>query len=109
MNNYLEIKNVFVLLAAFAAGLTLGAFYFIALWHTVRRLPAIQSPARLMLVSFVLRMAVVLSGFYMIMGAGHWERLTAALLGFIVMRKILTYLLGPQKVGEEFNCVNVGR
>jgi hypothetical protein len=34
------------------------------------------------------------------MGAGHWERLAAAMLGFIIVRKILTYFLGPQNAVE---------
>lgn len=109
MNHSLDATFIFTLIAAFAAGLVLGAFYFIALWHTVQRMTTAQSPARLMLVSFVLRMAVVMAGFYLVMGAGHWERLAAAMLGFIIMRKILTYLLGPQKVVEDVHCVNLGR
>jgi F1F0 ATPase subunit 2 len=87
---------IIILTAAFAVGLALGAFYFIALWQTVRRLPSAVSPVRLMLGSLVLRMGVLAVGFYFIMG-GHWERLAVALLGFIVMRKILTRRLGPQK------------
>jgi F1F0 ATPase subunit 2 len=109
MNHSLDAALIFVMVAAFAAGLALGAFYFIALWHTVQRLPAAHGSARLMLVSFVLRIAVVLAGFYLIMGGEHWERLAAAMLGFIIIRKILTYLLGPQKVVEEIRCINLGR
>jgi F1F0 ATPase subunit 2 len=99
MNNSLDTTMLFALMAAFAAGMVLGAFYFTALWQTVRRLPTTVSPVRLMLGSIVLRMAVLTAGFYFVMG-GHWERMAAAMLGFVVMRKILTYRLGPQKVVE---------
>jgi len=102
MNHSLDTTLLFILMAAFAAGLALGAFYFIALWQTVRRLPSEKSPARLMLMSFVLRMAVLLAGFYLIMGGEHWERLAAAMLGFIIIRKILTYCLGPQNIAEVY-------
>lgn len=95
----MTLTTMMILMAAFAAGLVLGGFYFIALWQTVRRLPATVSPARLILGSFVLRLAVLSAGFYFVMG-GHWERLAAAMLGFIVIRKFLTYRLGPQKVVE---------
>jgi F1F0 ATPase subunit 2 len=95
----MTLTTMMILMAAFAAGLVLGGFYFIALWQTVYRLPATGSPARLMLGSLVLRMAVLSAGFYFVMG-GHWERLAAAMLGFIVIRKILTYRLGPQKAVE---------
>jgi len=109
MNHSLDATLLFTLIAAFVAGLALGAFYFIALWHTVQRLPAAHGPVRLMVFSFVLRMSVVLAGFYLIIGGEHWERLAAAMLGFIIIRKILTYLLGPQKVVEEVHCINLGR
>ena len=66
----------------------LGAFYFIALWRTVQQLAGYAtSPARLMLGSFVLRMAVVLAGFYFVMGGEHWERLAVAHDGFYYYKK----------------------
>jgi F1F0 ATPase subunit 2 len=95
----MSITMIIILTAAFAAGLVLGAFYFIALWQTVRRLSSSASPVRLMLGSLVLRMAVLTAGLYFVMG-GHWERLALAMLGFVVMRKILTYRLGPIKAME---------
>ena len=95
----MTLSTMIILAAAFAVGLALGAFYFVALWETVRCLPETASPVRLMLGSLVLRMAVLTIGFYFTMG-GHWERLALALLGFVVMRKILTYRLGPQKATQ---------
>jgi F1F0 ATPase subunit 2 len=96
MMNELKIITMVILFLAFAAGLVLGAFYFVALWRTVKRLPDTPSPLRLMLASFALRMAVVLPGFYFVMG-GQWERLAAALMGFILMRMILTHHIGMDK------------
>ncbi len=95
----MTLSAMIILAAAFAAGLALGALYFVALWETVRRLPGTASPVRLMLGSLVLRLAVLTTGFYFVMG-GHWERLALALLGFVAMRKILTYRLGPQKAAQ---------
>ena len=103
MNRLLNPAMLFPLVAAFAAGLALGAFYFTALWRTVRQLPEAHSPARLMLGSFIIRMVVVMAGFYLVMGGEHWERLAVAMLGFIIMRKILTYRLGPQNAVETVN------
>lgn len=93
MNNESNIVTVAFLSGAFAAGLVLGAFYFIALWRTVCKLPDTPHPLRLMLGSFVVRIAVVLPGFYFVM-SGHWERLVMALLGFILMRRLLTGRFG---------------
>ena len=100
MNHSLDATLIFTLIAAFAAGMALGAFYFTAMWQTVRRLSSAKSPARLMLGSFILRMAVLMAGLYLVMGTGHWERLASAMLGFIIIRKILTYRLGPQNAIE---------
>jgi F1F0 ATPase subunit 2 len=100
MNRLLNPVMLFPLIAAFTAGLALGAFYFIVLWQSVQKLPVAASPTRMMLVSFLLRMAVLMTGFYLIMGGEHWERLVSAMLGFIIIRKILTYRLGPQNAIE---------
>ena len=108
MNHSLDTTFIFILIAAFVAGLIIGAFYFTALWHTVRQLPLAKSPASLMIGSFILRMAVVLAGFYLIMSGGHWERLAAAMLGFIIIRKILTYRLGPQNAVEAVHLNKSG-
>ncbi|MGA2780729.1 MAG: ATP synthase subunit I [Smithella sp.] len=97
MNSILNPAMLFPTIVAFAAGLALGAFYFTALWRTVRQLPKAHSPARLMLGSFIIRMAVVMAGFYLVMGGEHWERLAMALIGFILMRMILTRRLGMDK------------
>jgi hypothetical protein len=49
-----------------------------------------------MIFSYAARLALVLTGFYFIMDH-RWERIAAALAGFIIMRAILTRLLGRQK------------
>ena len=96
----MKMNAMLILILMFAVGLALGAFYFIGLWRTVKRLSHTESRARLLLVSYVLRLAVVLMAFYFLLRDGHWERLAVALLGFVVMRKILTHHFGPQKTLE---------
>ncbi len=99
----LDSHMILILLAAFTTGLALGAFYFTALWHTVRKLSSAKKPSRLLIVSLGLRMTVVMAVFFLIMGSGHWERLAAAMVGFIIIRKILTFSLGPQNLAETIN------
>lgn len=77
-----------------AGGMLTGVFYFGGLWLTVRRLISVQRPALLMLASFTVRTAIALALFYAIMN-GSWLRLVAALAGFLVMRQVLTWSLGP--------------
>ncbi len=94
--NELNMITVIILCLAFTAGLVFGAFYFITLWRTVKRLSETAHPVRLMLGSFVVRMVVVLTGFYFVM-SGNWERLAMALMGFILMKVILTRHFGISK------------
>ncbi|MGD2084517.1 MAG: ATP synthase subunit I [Chromatiales bacterium] len=76
-----------------AAGLVLGAVYFLGLWVTVRRLPEAEHPMVLLGISLVTRMSVLLTGLWLIGRDGHWERLVAAMVGvvlarFLVMRRL---------------------
>ncbi|MFO7568333.1 MAG: ATP synthase subunit I [Smithellaceae bacterium] len=95
MTMNLNLPGVTTLILALAAGMALGAFYFTALWRTVRRLSDTSSPLRLLVGSFIFRAAIVLTGFYFVMD-GHWERLAAALIGFVLMRKILERRFGQE-------------
>lgn len=72
----------------FFVGGMIGWVYFKGLWETVQRLPESESPYGLMILSFTVRTLFALGGFY-ILTDGQWERATAALLGFFIMRMIL--------------------
>jgi F1F0 ATPase subunit 2 len=78
---------------AFAAGLLLGLFYFGSLWLTVQNLFKVKRPAMLSIGSFFARTGLTLGGFFIVM-SGHWERALACMLGFLVMRKVLTNRYG---------------
>ena len=75
-------------LMAFFVGMGAGLFYFGGLWWTVRRLPSARQPALLTLGSFLVRTGLSLAAFYFASG-GHWERILASLLGFIIVRVFL--------------------
>ena len=79
---------------ALVAGGALGAFYFGALWLTVRRMPTARRPALLAIGSFAGRTAVVVAGFYLVMG-GDWRRAAVCLAGFLIVRTILVRRLRP--------------
>jgi len=87
------------LIASFLAGMALGGFYFWALWRSVRKL-ADEQQVRSLLLGYFFRLGVVLAGFFLIMG-GHWERLVAALLGFLLMRGILVRRWGEKRIGNQ--------
>lgn len=80
--------NTTILIAAFAIGATLGTFFFVVLWHTVQRSLSSDNPALVFFASFLLRISVVLAGFYLVAG-GRWERLAACMIGFLAARFVL--------------------
>ena len=84
--------NEFLILAfALVVGLLLGTIFFGGLWWTVRKGISSKSPAFLFLGSMLLRMGIVLAGFYFV-GHGDWQRLVVCLLGFIIARIIVMRL-----------------
>jgi F1F0 ATPase subunit 2 len=83
-----------ILVLAGAAGVLLGAIFFGGLWWAVRKGVSSQQPALWFFGSLLLRMSIALAGFYVVSG-GHWERLLACLLGFVIARFIVTRLTRP--------------
>lgn len=100
MSHHLDTASAFALIAAFAAGLVLGAFYFTALWHTVRRLSNSAQRCALDDREFYFedggRDGRILSG------DGAWTLGTTGGSHVRIRRneKILTYRLGPQNATE---------
>ena len=88
MNEFLTLTLSLV------AGLLLGAIFFGGLWWTVRRGVSSQQPALWFFGSMLVRMSIALAGFYFV-GRGHWERLLACLLGFIMARFVVNWLTRP--------------
>ena len=85
------------LILSFSVGMALGAFYFLSLWRTLQKISDAPSPGFMMFRSYLIRTSVVLTGFYLVMG-GHWQRGIAALIGFVVMRMLLTRRLGKERL-----------
>ncbi len=79
------------LVLALLTGVLLGAVFFGGLWWTVRQGAASRRVGRWFFGSLLLRMSIALTGFHFIAG-GHWERLLACLLGFILARLIVMRL-----------------
>jgi F1F0 ATPase subunit 2 len=78
---------------ALLTGTLVGTFYFGTLWLVVRRLDRLAWPALWLAVTGIVRLAVVLALFAWLVGT-HWERLVLALIGFVVIRVVLTRWLG---------------
>ena len=90
------MSPVFLLVLSFFGGALLGAFYFNSLWNTVKKVTDEGKQGMFLLTGYFLRTGVVLAGFYIIM-SGRWERVVAALAGFILIREIMKRVIGGQK------------
>lgn len=88
------MNETLILVLAGGVGLLLGAIFFGGLWWTVRKGVSSPRPALWFLGSTLLRTSIVLGGFYFV-GRGHWERLVACLLGFVVARFLVMRLTRP--------------
>lgn len=85
MNTTIEWQ---VLLPVLAGGALLGVLFFGGLFLTVKNGLSTRFPGGWFLVSMVLRMAVVVAGFY-VLGQGEFLRFVAALAGFLLVRTLL--------------------
>jgi F1F0 ATPase subunit 2 len=83
------INTINLLLPAFFAGLALGAIHIGGLWFSIHHLLVREHAAAWFLLSFTTRNLIVLFGFYWIMD-GQVERLLIALLGFALIRVIVS-------------------
>ena len=86
------MNETLILAGSLLAGVLLGAFFFGGLWWTIRSSAPSQWSGLLFSVSLVLRMAVAVSGFYLV-SHGDWRKLVACLAGFLLARIAVTRLI----------------
>lgn len=83
-----------MLTVAFLMGAGLGIFYFAGLYWTIQRLPGAKVPGYWILGSFLVRSALCVAGFYVIMG-DDWKKLMTGLAGFFLIRIISVRWVKP--------------
>ena len=88
--------TVLMLALASVAGGILGGIFYGGLWWTTRRGLSSTQPALWFLLSLVVRMGIVLAGFYVVSGS-RWERLIACLLGFSAAHIATTWWSRPPR------------
>ena len=94
------VNEFFKLTLALAAGGALGIIFFGGLWYTVRRGLQARQPARWFLASLLVRMSLVLWGFYLV-GHSDWRRLAVCLAGFVSARFIVIRRTRPASASEK--------
>ena len=94
------MSDLLALALALFAGALLGTFFFGGLWWTVQKGVVSERPALWFLGSLLLRTGLILAGFYLA-AQGHWSRLVACLLGFLVARIIVVRRLTHTPAEEQ--------
>jgi len=86
------VNEALILTGSLLAGVLLGAFFFGGLWWTIRSGSPSQWSGLLFSASLLLRMAVAVTGFYLV-SHGEWRKLVACLAGFLLARIAVTRLI----------------
>jgi len=86
------MSDIPALALALLAGALLGVLFFGGLWWSVQKGVASERPALWFLGSLLLRTSLILAGFYFV-SQGHWSRLVASLLGFVIARVVVVHRL----------------
>ena len=85
MNEIVTITMVFL------GGAVLGILFFGGLWFTVKKSVIAKRPALLILISFFVRIAITVIGFY-VLGGDNWQNILLCLFGFIAARFAVLYV-----------------
>lgn len=103
------MNETFAMILACVAGLLLGSIFFGGLWWTIRRGVSSDRPAFWFFASFLLRMSIVLAGFYLVARGQRWQPVVACLVGFVIARLIVTRLTRPSTVLPSIAVPEVNR
>jgi|SRR5690554_586465 len=87
------------LLLALLAGIGFGILFFGGLWLTVRKGLNSKSPTLIFMGSLILRVVLIVVGFYYV-GANSWQRMLVCLLGFLIARIAITCMTNKDKQVE---------
>lgn len=90
-----EIDGIAAFIIALLLGAVLSGIYFGAMWLTLRSLSYSRQPALLLTLSLLVRLTLLFVSFYWILGDAHWDRLLAALFGFVMVRTLMLQTLKP--------------
>jgi F1F0 ATPase subunit 2 len=93
------MNEVPMLLLSLLNGIALGVIYFGGLWLTIQKGIFSRRMPILFFSSLLLRMSIILVGFYIVSG-GHFERLLVCLLAFVMTRIVITRSIQSAKKSQ---------
>lgn len=78
------------MIVSFLIGLLMGILYFGGLYFSTQKFNSAKSPALFMILSFVLRMGILIVGFYYLSKSGY-KNILIGLLGVMLVRFIMVF------------------
>lgn len=93
----MEMNEILNLVPSVLAGIVLGIIFFGGLWFTVNKGLNSKKPTLIFFGSLIIRMAIILTGFY-IVGGDNWQKMLACLVGFLIARIVITNITKKYKV-----------
>lgn len=99
------MNEIINLLPALFAGAFLGIIFFGGLWLTVKKGLSSKKSALIFTLSFILRMAITLLGFYYV-GGNSCQKMLICLVGFLIARTVITRF--TQKMNHSGNTLIKG-
>lgn len=85
----MKMNEMINMLPAFIGGIVLGILFFGGLWLTIQKALHSKIPALIFAASFMIRMAVFLTGFYYVT-QNSWQKMLICLAAFLMARTIIT-------------------
>jgi len=82
---------------AFGLGAILGLLFFGGLYLTIQKLEKVKNPALIMILSFIIRMGILIFVFYLISTSGGYKEVLFALAGLILTRFVMTFKMRGEK------------
>ncbi|WP_028829601.1 ATP synthase subunit I [Proteocatella sphenisci] len=92
------------MLTSFLTGMVLGIIFFGGLNYTIKYITKVKNPVLFVTMSFVLRMAVLLAGFYQLRNSGYMS-MVIALIGVITARIAITYFVRNSLMSDDEKLV----
>jgi F1F0 ATPase subunit 2 len=87
-------------LLAGLAGILFGIIYFGGLWLTIQKLGQMERPIPWLMGSFIVRLGLVLAGFYLVSN-GRIEFLGVSLVTFFITRFLFISRIQPHTEGRK--------
>jgi F1F0 ATPase subunit 2 len=84
----MKMNEIINMLPSLVAGAVLGIIFFGGLWLTIKKALHSKKVALLFVVSFILRMAIVLVGLYYA-SQNSWQKMLVCLAGFLIARTFM--------------------